>query len=275
VEYSSHEQFWGLPWETVVRRIVLVLAVCFCSLQILAAGKPKDDDLTAYLAGVTERGRDLYAYDQAAWHGTDAFLELKPNTEGLAHYICVKGANGWVITFPKWNATHDKLLIAYEALQSAPGKYQAHAHDQPLEASGALVAMELALELVIADFGTPNRPYNTAILAAPAGNFYVYLYPAQTKDTVWPLGGDVRYAVSSDGKQIIEKRQLHKTILDLEFPPDKHPVAGYHVHVLSNVPEDTDVLNVLNRRPPIPEYIGTQKQKFVVQVDGSIIIGKK
>ena len=258
-----------------MRRFTLLLAVCFCSLQVLPAGKSKDEDLAVYLAGVTERGRALYAYDKAAWHGTDAFFELKPSTEGLTHYICVKSPSGWVITYPKWNPARDRLLVAYEAIESTPGKYEAHAYDQPPEASYALVAIERAMELALADFGTPNRPYNTAALPAPDGNLFVYLYPGQTEDTVWPLGGDVRYTISADGKQIVEKRQLHKTILDLEFKPDVPPVAGYHSHILSDVPEDTDVLYVLNRRPLIPEYIGTAKRKFVVQVDGSIIIEKK
>jgi hypothetical protein len=75
--------------------------------------------------------------------------------------------------------------------------------------------------------------------------------------------------------QIIEKRQLHKTILDMEFKPDTHPVAGVHSHILSDVPEDTDVLYVLNRRPLIPEFIGTSKKNFVVNTDGTIIVQKK
>ncbi len=258
-----------------MRRFVLFFCVCLCSIQALGGGKSKDGDLKDYLAGVTDRGRALYAYDQAAWHATDAFFELKPNTEGLTHYICVKGPSGWVVTFPKWNEMHDKLLVVYEATESALGKYEARAFDQPWEASDALVAKERALELALTDFGHHNRPYNSAVLPAPAGNLFIYLYPGQTKDTVWPLGGDVRYTISPDGKQIVEKRELHKTILDIEFKPDVHPVAGYHTHILSEVPEDTDVLYVLNRRPLIPEFIGTAKQKFVVQVDGSITVEKK
>jgi hypothetical protein len=45
--------------------------------------------------------------------------------------------------------------------------------------------------------------------------------------------------------------------------------------VLSNLPEDSDVFYVLSRKPSIPEYIGTMDEKiFVVQVDGTILIGK-
>ena len=258
-----------------MRRFATVLALGLSLAVCHSSAESKDKELQTYLAGVTERGRALYAYDQVAWHGTDAFLELKPNTEGLAHYICVKGPAGWVVTFPKWNETHDKLLFVYEALESAPVKYKARAYDHPREAPEALVLMERALELALADFRGENRPYNTAILPAAGGNLYVYIYPAQTKDTIWPLGGDVRYTVSADGKQVIEKRQLHKSILDREFKPNAGIVGGAHSHFLSDVPEDTDVLFVLTRKPSIPEYVGTQKGVFVVNTDGTIAIAKK
>ncbi len=235
-----------------------------------------DKDLAAYLAGVTERGRALYAYDQAAWHGTDAFLALHPDTNGLAHYICLKTPAGWEVVFPRWNETHDRLMVAYEAKQAGgPESYTAVKYDPPREGPDDLVAKERALELAIGDFGTPNRSYNTAILPSEDGNLYVYLYPGQTKSDVWPLGGDVRYTISADGKRIVEKIQLHKAILDMEFDPAEHPVAGIHGHVLSDVPEDTDVLYVLTRRPSMPEYIGAGKRVFIVNTDGSIQVEKK
>ena len=66
---------------------------------------------------------------------------------------------------------------------------------------------------------------------------------------------------------------MHKSILDLEYEPNA--VAGYHTHILSDVPEDTDVLYVLNRKPSLPEYIGAAKRVFVVNTDGTITVTKK
>ena len=133
----------------------------------------------------------------------------------------------------------------------------------------------LALDLALNNFPHEDRPYNTAILPAPGGDLYVYIYPAQTKNNIWPLGGDVRFTISADGKQIIETRRMHKAILDMEFDPARNPVAGTHSHVLSDVPEDTDVFYVLNRRPLIPEYIVAGNHIFVVNTDGSIQVEKK
>jgi hypothetical protein len=267
--------FQTLPKEPAMRRFAIALPMCLCLLSNLASAQTKDKDLKTYLDGVTERGRALYAYDQAAWLGTDAFFALHPDTNGLTHYICSKTSSGWLVTFPKWNETHDKLFEVYEAAESEPGKYEARKFDPPKEATDDLTAMERALELAVADFQRPDRPYNSAVLPAPGGNLYVYLYPGQTKSTIWPIGGDVRYTISSDGKHIVEKRQLHKTILDMEYKPGSNVVAGVHSHILSDVPEDTDVLYVLNRRPLIPEYIGTSKRLFVVNTDGTIAVTKK
>jgi len=259
-----------------MRRLAMAFAAGILVAGSYAPGQTKDNDLNAYLAAVTERGRDLYAYDQAAWHGTDAFFALHPDTNGLIHYICMKAPSGWEVVFPTWNATHDRLLVAYEAKEtSGPEDYTATKYDPPREGPDGLVAKERALELALSNFPHADRPYNTAILPASGGDLYVYIYPAQTKDTVWPLGGDVRFTISADGRQILETRRMHKAILDMEFDPAQHPVAGTHSHVLSDVPEDTDASDVLNRRPLLPEYITAGKRIFVVNTDGSIQVEKK
>jgi hypothetical protein len=241
------------------------------ALPLAGRGQAKEPDLKDYLAGVTDRGHQLYEYDQAAWHGTDAIMALDPVMAEGSHYICTKTTAGWRLVFPRWDAVHEHLLIAYEAVETTPGKYEARKIDPPQDAGDDLLAKERALELALSDFPHQDRPYNTAILHAPGGNLYVYFYPGQTKDTVWPLGGDMRYRMSPDGRTIVEKRQLHKSILDMEFDPAKKPVSGFHTHVLSDVPEDTDVLYVLNRRPLIPEYVGTLGGWiFVINTDGTI-----
>jgi len=249
--------------------------LCVCA-GVSAPAQGKKAELKSYLDEVTERGRNLYAYDQAAWHGTDAFLALHPNTEGLARYVCVKTATGWMVVFPKWNVAHDHLIAVYVARETdQPGIFKATANETSRETSDDIVPLERALETAFRDFKGAGRPYNSAVLPAPNGQHYVYLYPGQTKDTVWPLGGDVRYTISADGVAIIERRQLHKSILDMEFPPDEKVVGGVHSHILSDVPEDTDVFYVLERRPLMPEYIGTSKRNYVIETDGSIRITKK
>ena len=75
--------------------------------------------------------------------------------------------------------------------------------------------------------------------------------------------------------KVIEKRQMHKTVLDVAPVKGKKMVAGYHSHVLSDVPEDTDVLHVLQQDPPVPEMIATPHFVYEVASDGTIRIKKQ
>ena len=116
------------------------------------------------------------------------------------------------------------------------------------------------------------------MLPAEKGEFWVYVVPAPTKAGVWPLGGDVRYRVSPDGAKVVEKRQMHKSIIEKPAPAagdGNKPVAGMHSHVLSDLPEDTDVFHVLSRKPAIPEMVVTGKFYYAIEVDGGIeYVGK-
>jgi hypothetical protein len=252
-----------------VRISAIFLAVCVSATAVSA--NCQSADLKATLAGVSERGRALYAYDQAAASGTDAIFALHPSTKGLSHYLCIHTAKGWRVVFPKWDASHEHILIAYDATQSIPDKtFKARELNPPQAADASLQLQALALETALHDFELPKRPYNTAVLPGPHGQFYVYLYPGQIKSNAWPIGGDVRYTISADGQHIVEKRPLHKAILDSEPKSGSNEVAGYHFHILTTLPEDTDVLYVLNRKPSIPEYVGVGKEFFLINTDGSI-----
>jgi hypothetical protein len=100
----------------------------------------------------------------------------------------------------------------------------------------------------------------------------VYLVPATTRPGVWPLGGDVRYLMSQDGTKIVEKRQLHNSLIEVERPKDdsQKQVAGIHTHVLDDVPEDTDVFHVLRRKSAVPEIIVTRRFVFLVDAVGEV-----
>jgi hypothetical protein len=101
----------------------------------------------------------------------------------------------------------------------------------------------------------------------------VYLEPGQTDadGDYFPLGADVRFLLSADGKSIVETRQMHKSLLPkAQLPPDATVQSGYHTHILSDIPEDSDVFVVLSRKPLIPEYVGSKTAIYVVNTDGSI-----
>jgi hypothetical protein len=226
----------------------------------------------AELADITERGRQLAEYDIAAWHATDAVLAMKPAEGSVARYLAKKTDGAWAVAFGRFNEKRDKFLIVYEASQGAsPQEFNVKKYDTPKEDAGFYFSAAQATETALADFRSENRQYNVAVLPAKSGQMYVYVVPAQTKQGVYPLGGDVRYLVSQDGSKIVGKRQLHKSIIEFATPPETQKVeAGYHTAVLDDIPEDTDVFHVLVRKPSVPEWIATQQYVYRIETDGTV-----
>lgn len=250
--------------------ITLALVVLLCVSTAMAQRSSPASE--SELAEITERGRHLAAYDQAAWHATDAVLALKPAEGSVARYIARRTDAGWTVVFGRFNDKRDKFLIVYEANQGAnPREFKVKKHEPAKEVTDFYFYAAQAIDTALADFRGQNRPYNVAALPTKSDQIYVYVVPAPTKAGVWPLGGDVRYLISKDGSKIVEKRQLHKAIIELE-PSAKGntPVAGFHTAVLDDVPEDTDVFHVLSREPSAPEYVMTEKFVYLIQVDGTI-----
>ena len=260
-------------WFCLLVAVVLVRAVKGQSIA-----KPTAEELAA----ITERGRVLEEYDQAAWHATDMVETANPKTIDGQHCLAKKENGRWTVVFGALNGDKIKFLISYEAEQLAKPKEFAVKKDDPVkEDTGFYLFAARALEAALADFGRVGRPYNAAVLPAThsevtdgEGLLYVYLYPTQTKAGIFPFGGDVRYLISADGTRILVKRQLHKIILEPAPAKGKKLPAGYHTHVLTDQPEDTDVLHVLQQDPPVPEIIATAHFLYQVAADGSIGFGK-
>jgi hypothetical protein len=254
---------------TMFRSLLLALAI---SLSITSAlAQRATPPSKAELAEITEKGRMLAEYDVAAWYSTDAVAALNPPEGSVARYIARKTEAGWAVAYGRLNEAGDKFLIAYEAVQgTSPQDFKVKKYDLPQEDSGFYLFAARAIETTLADFKGQNRPYNVAVLPAKSKQLYVYVIPAQTKAGVYPLGADARYLISQDGSKIVEKRQLHISIIEYEFPEGQKPEAGYHTAVLDDIPEDTDVFLVLSRKPAVPEWIATNKFVYRIEVDGTV-----
>jgi len=254
----------------MLKQITLALAaVLSVSLATAKESSPSPDP---ELAGITARGRTLAEYDTAAWHSTDAVRAMKPEKGSVGRYIAEKTGAKWVFAYGRFNDKHDRFLIVYEATQGVSlQNFTVKKYDPPLEDAGFYYRGAIAIDTALKDFQGEKRPHNAAVLPAESHQIYVYIVPAQTAEGVYPLGGDVRYLISPDGSRIIEKRQLHQTIL--EFKDTGKPMGtadAWHTHTLSDVPEDTDVFHVLTRRPLVPEQVKTQNHLYEIQVDGTI-----
>jgi hypothetical protein len=259
------------------------MCATLCILSLLAMGeqlraeRPKPPT-AEQLKEITDRGRLLSEYDQAAWHASDAIQLIDPKVDRIAQYIGRKTENGWVVSFGRLDAGRDVFLVAYEAVQSSePTEFKVKTYDPPMESTGFERAAAHGFATVTTDFKPPEgeqpRAYNVAFVPTDLDRLWVYLYPASTETGVWPVGGDVRYLISADGKKIVEKRVLHKSVIEYRAPVNKDEeqlVSGMHTHVLAETPEDTDVFLVLSREPRVPELIVTKSFVFSIEVDGKI-----
>ncbi len=228
-----------------IHGIVVMLVVFLLPNPTLA--EKKNVLSTAELAEITARGRFLEHYDQASWHATDAVLAHKPKDGVVQRYIARQNDSAWTFAFGRFNEKNDAFLVAYEATQGVtPEQFTVKEYDPPKEDTGFYFQAAKSIRTALEEFQREKRPYNTVVLPMPSNQMYVYILPAQTDDNVYPLGGDARYLISADGNAIVEKRQLHKAILEIRNTSTQ--VAGVHRHVLTDTPEDTDVFHVLRQK---------------------------
>jgi hypothetical protein len=252
---------------------LILLALC-SALFGQKAEQENKVPTAAELRAVTARGKMLAEYDVASWHATDAVQDLKPEKGSTRYYIARKLEAGWVVVFGRLSEANDKFLTVYQATQGTrPEFFTVKKNDPPLPSTDFYFCAAKAFESALKDLGSVSRPYNAYAIPSETGQLYVYLLPAQTENGIYPFGGNVRYTFTADGASLVEKRQMPKSIL--EFAVKKDTASGYHTHVLSLTPEDSDVFYVLTRKPSIPEYVGTLDKKiYVIQPDGTILLGK-
>jgi hypothetical protein len=225
------------------------------------------------LAGITRRGVQLAQYDVAAARGTDAVMSLHPADEEFDTYVAKRVDSTWSVAFGRLSARKDTFFVVYEATQVEPNSGAFVAARRALPDTGYYARAARALDVSRIDFGGATRPYNAAVIPADNGDWLVYFVPAQTRADIFPLGSDVRYEVSADGRSVRTKRPLHKTVI--EFGPSSvHQTgslaAGVHTAILDDYPEDTDVFHVLARSPKVPEYIVSDAFVFTIATNGTI-----
>lgn len=251
-----------------------VAIVLLISATVLAqrATPPTADELDV----ITQSGRELAEYDAAAWRATDAVMALNPKTSELGKYIAKKIDGKWHVVFGHLNEKKDAFVVSYESVQEVN---RSEVTPKLLESvlakedGGFYLFAARAIDTALKQFVvSQNRSYNVAVLPADEGELFVYIYPASTVAGVYPIGGDSRFLVSPDGLQVVEHHRMHNSIIE----PDpkkakdiKEIKAGFHTHVIDDIPEDTDVFHVLQTH--VPEYVASRKYFYIVRENGSII----
>ena len=259
-----------------------VLALLSTTLLYASAVAAQEHSDLSKIDETNRLGRMLYAYDQAAWHGTDAVMSLlqadgERVQERVQGYVAEPEGSGWRVSFGRLSADSSAFAVAYEArLDSVYAMVGAQSHPEPIDRTGFPLDAARALAAVAPRFSPPEMVrYNTAVLPAPGGRVYVYHLPAQPAVGMYYVGGDVRYTYDPVTHDVIDEKPLHQTLFtfDLRDHPDAITMSSA---VLTDGPTETDVFYALSR-PSRPEeegashYVTTDEEVFLLNHSGIIL----
>ncbi|WDF71803.1 hypothetical protein [Novosphingobium sp. KACC 22771] len=265
--------------SNVVWRSLLCLAGF--ALAAPACARPTQAELDA--AQVAEdQGQRMYAYDQAAWHTTDAMLAEKGGANalearGLQGYVVEPVADGGLlVTFYGEREGRYFSLATYTYAQGkvAGGVLDKEGAISPL-AERLVAARQKAIEAMrTADHEvcTKSSP-NTLALPNADGGISVYVMSSATSFSAYPAGGHYRFDFGADGKMTGERRFMKACFpIDLQQKPDKdgiQPVALFLTHLLD--PQPTEVHAFISRMTKLDLMIITVRNKAIWSVQAGKI----
>jgi len=270
--------------DRIAAAAALGLALCICPAAG-AAAKRKPQAAAALSAGeeaalreAGRRGRLLYAYDQAAWHGTDEMMAKLP---GAASKV-----GGWVVDGP----AEAPELVFFDRNKADP-----HAVFVAQFRSGRLVSSRIpgagadselspsrrsliaARERAIGAFAEQrpeacaSAPMNSVTLppAEPGAPTLVYLLTPQTDRNAIPMGGHFMLPVAADGTVGAMRRFANSCLnMPLPKPGEGRPEALVVTHLRDLVPTEIHVFSSLVLRMPIA--VGTQDGRIWWVSDGAL-----
>jgi hypothetical protein len=226
-----------------------------------------------------ERGTLIYAYDQAAWHGTDDLAAKMPDYPTKVRGWIVDGpAEAPVLIFFDKNEADPRAVYIAQFRENrlVSGKVLGPADDRTLTPPrrAMIAALRTATQaLVHSGFGAcKTQPFNTVVLppAKADGPIVVYFLTPQTATDAVPFGGHYRFEIGPDGK-VHGQRRFTNTCLEMPLhPPGGEQSAGIGVtHLLDPVPTEIHVFTSLTTHLPV--FVAITSNKHLWKVDGATI----
>lgn len=229
------------------------------------------------LDSVTSRGRALAGYQRAAWTASMQLLATNPDPWKVQRYVAYHADSGWVVAFGRMNAQRDTFYVSHIGVpvavngQRVDSLFEFETFAQPGPDTDFLLRAAKAMDLAVVTHGATSRPFSAAAIPNDNGEWLVYLTPSADAASVWPLGDDVRYRVSSDGSRILETHKMHAGMVDADNEVGTRQLAtrrsGKPLH---DLPEDSDVFHVLISRQPRSTSVATRHFNYLIDADGSI-----
>ncbi len=232
----------------------------------LAASPATAQDDAAALARASERGRIMYAYDRAAWLGTDDMLaKLRDPATKVAGYIVEGSAETPRLIFFDKGAEPQAVYIARLADgKLVEGKVLGATDDRAIAPTTRrmIAALATARQAIAAspDAGPCEKAtFNTVVLPPETANGPVPVYfltPQVNSDRI-PFGGHFQIDVAADGKPSAIRR-FTNTCLAM---PTKPPAGGENTSVvvtqlIGDLPTEIHVFTSLAVRVPVMVITG-------------------
>lgn len=232
---------------------------------LLVAAPAQAQDEAAAVARASERGRAMYAYDRAAWLGTDDMLaKLREPEKKVAGYI-VEGpvAEPRLIFFDRAATPQAVYRARFAGSKLVEGKVLDGGDDRTInpETQRMIAALAIARKAIEASGDArpcEAKPFNTIVLppASPGAAIPVYfLTPQVTNDRI-PFGGHFQIDVAPDGAAEPIRRFTNSCIT---MPIDTKGAALFITHLRDSVPTEVHVFTSLAIRKPV--LVGTMKPK--------------
>ena len=228
---------------------------------------------------ISARGRALAGYQRAAWTASMQLLATNPDPWQVQRYVAYHADSGWVVAFGRLNTERDTFYVSHIAIpatvngQRVDSTFELQTFAEPGPDTDFLVRGARAMDLATMTLGVTARAYTAAAIPNAQGEWLVYLTPSADAANVWPLGDDVRYRVSADGRRILETHRMHVGMMEANrgaASGDARLVAKGSGKALRDLPEDSDVFHVLMNRPAAAEVVVTPRHRYRVDVDGLI-----
>ena len=251
------------------------------AVAVPAAAQPSAE---AQAAANMARGDLLYAYDQSAWHVTDAALKAIPKATMplLRGYIVTPAHDGYRTTFYGGEpGRHFRVYTAVWVNQSIarpelfdPGLRVPVAADEERLIAAKTLALGSLADLQKCSDGR----LNSAVVpgATPQDPVSVYIMTPSTRPNAIPMGGHHRIDVK-DGA-VVSTRKFTNSCIELEKPPASKakggPVAMFITHLLDPVPTEIHAFAV--QTVGLPMYVATPDGTiYSVQLDNGHAVARK
>lgn len=257
---------------------ILALAIAAISGQAAALDGPAVLTPTeqALVQRAEDRGRMIYAFDQAAWYSTDEMLRHVAKAD-------LPRRGGWIVE-PKGDllrviffGLEDETPRAYFRADMAGSKVvESHAFsgDEDRTLSAVETRMALAEQTAAAEGRNKGRctagSFNTVVLppVAPEAPAPVYLLSSMVTTGEYPAGGHYEIDVGSDGK-VVSQRDFTKACLNLNpqagAKAGTTPAAVMVTHMLDPTPTEIHVYLSLWMGQPMFVLTPPDGQAWAVQ----------